>query len=192
MADTTELLIDAVFMHKLVFSGLYGEPKEGLADRLKERAPRGLTDDGANAAAEHIIRTHASGAFPKFPACLAALTKFTGPAALSLVPGAAPTAVTRETYVDRSIAFCKRAGVNGFHAFALERDKQESQWLTWQAYFRAIDMPSFATMMQSSYRWTVPTEWPWEFDLYSPVVSAVQPPVTMGRSPRHPMMQAAE
>ena len=188
--DASAALIDGVFLSKLVLSELYGEPVEGLSERLKERAPRNLTEEGLNAAAEHIIRTHASGSFPKYPACINAIEKFHG--AVVQVHGSQPQAVTRETYVDRSVAFCRRAGVQGFHAVALDRDKQESQWLTWQAYFRAIEMPSFATMMQSAYRWTVPADWPWEFDLYSPVVKPVEPPATMQRRPRQPFMQAAE
>jgi hypothetical protein len=170
--DTSSVLVDSVFLAKLILSELYKEPVEGLADRLKERAPRGLTEEGLNAAAEHIIRTHASGSFPKYPACIAAIEQYHGRAGVP-VSGGIMDAVTKANYADRAILFCKRAG----HTPIILRREQdtESQWLTWQAYFEAIDMRGFAAHMNTASGTTIPANWPWEFDNFSPVGSAVQP-----------------
>ena len=175
--DASATMIDSVFLAKLILSELYKEPVEGLAERLKERAPRGLTEEALNAAAEHIIRTHGSGSFPKYPACIGAIEKFHGNASAGLpVHGAVSHGVTKETYVDRAIQFCRRAGVSGFHAKVIKREDDESAWLTWQAYFNAIEMRGLAGHMKSAQIMTVPTDWPWEFDTFSPVGSAIHPP----------------
>lgn len=193
--DASATMIDSVFLAKLILSELYKDPVEGLADRLKERAPRMLTEEGLNAAAEHIIRTHGSGSFPKYPACIAAIEKFHGHnAALPTMPGQASPAVTRETYADRAIQFCRRAGVSGFHAKVITRsDETEAQWLTWQAYFAAIEMKGLSGHMKAAATMTVPTDWPWEFDAFSPIGTAVQPkPVQyFGRRPER-FQEAAE
>lgn len=175
--DASATMIDSVFLAKLVLSELYKEPVEGLADRLKERAPRMLTEEGLNAAAEHIIRTHGSGSFPKYPACIAAIEKFNGHDAQAIQAfGSGPSAVTKETYADRAIQFCRRAGVSSFHAKVVKREPDtESQWLTWQAYFSAIGMHGLAGHMKSAQTMTFAADWPWEFDTFSPIGSAVQP-----------------
>lgn len=192
--DASAAMIDSVFIAKLVLSELYKEPVEGLSERLKERAPRGLTEDGLNAAAEHIIRTHASGSFPKYPACISAIEKFHGNAAQSSVYGSVGAATTKGSYADKAIQFCRRAGVTGFHAKVIERKPEsESQWLTWQAYFEAIEMHGLAGHMKSAQTMTVPADWPWEFDTFSPVGSAVQPQRSSYFQPTEPIrMEAAE
>lgn len=191
--DASATMIDSVFLAKLVLSELYKEPVDGLADRLKERAPRMLTEEGLNAAAEHIIRTHGSGSFPKYPACIAAIEKFNSFNAQSAqVFGAGPQPVTKETFTDRSIQFCRRAGSSSFGAKVIERGTEtESQWLTWQAYFAAIEMKGMAGHMKSASKVTVPADWPWEFDTFSPVGSAVQPPRVDYYNPNRARFQEA-
>jgi hypothetical protein len=176
--DASATMIDSVFLAKLILSELYKEPVEGLAERLKERAPRGLTEEALNAAAEHIIRTHGSGSFPKYPACIAAIEKFHGNASAGLpVHGAGSHGVTKDTYADMGIQFCRRAGVTGFAAKVVNREPaNESQWLTWQAYFKSIQMHGLASYMKSAQTMTFPSDWPWEFDTFSPVGSAIHPP----------------
>lgn len=182
--DTSATMIDSVFLAKLILSELYKDPVEGLAERLKERAPRSLSEEGLNAAAEHIIRTHGSGSFPKYPACIAAIERFHGTASAAAKPGTFD-AVTRENYPDKALLFCKRAGRS---PIALRRESAtESQWLTWQAYFRAIEMPRFATHMNTASGTTVPADWPWEFDPFSPIGKAVQPEKPVYYTPRAPM-----
>jgi hypothetical protein len=191
--DASATMIDSVFLAKLVLSELYKEPVEGLADRLKERAPRALTEEGLNAAAEHIIRTHGSGSFPKYPACIAAIEKFNGHnAPVAIAFGSGPAAVTKDTYADRAILFCRRAGVSSFAAKVIKREPDsESQWLTWQAYFAAIEMKGLAGHMRSAQAMTVPTDWPWEFDTFSPVGSAVEPKPVQYFNPNQTRYQEA-
>jgi len=176
--DASATMIDSVFLAKLVLSELYGNPVEGLAERLKERAPRAMTEDALNAAAEHIIRTHGSGSFPKYPACIDAIEKFHGAYGPAMqAHGATAQAITKDNYADRAIQFCRRAGASGFNAKVIKREDDESAWLTWQEYYKAIGMHGLAGHMKSAQIMTVPADWPWEFDTFSPVGSAMQPPI---------------
>jgi hypothetical protein len=173
MADASSILIDSVFMAKLLASELYGQPKEGLADRLKERAPRGLTEEGLQAAAEDIIRHRGAGSFPAFPDCMAAIER--NATRIIAKPLSGMDDVTKDNYAERASAFCRRAGLaNG--AFPTVRRADDSRrWETWQAYFSAIGMHAMAQHMNGGQVMTVPAEWPWHFDPASPVTRAIEP-----------------
>jgi hypothetical protein len=190
MTDASVTMIDSVFMAKLIASELYGDPKEGLADRLKERAPRGLTEAGLMAAAEFIIRNRGAGSFPTFPDCMSAIERHQNQAA---VTGQAATGgpVDKLNYADRAIQFCRRAGLAANRCPIITKLDHPGQWLTWQAYFKSIQMPGMASHMHSAQQMTVPAPWPWDFDLYSPVVSEVKPDPTPTRNMPSQMRRAA-
>ena len=181
MADASSTMIDSVFMAKLVASELYGAPKEGLADRLKERAPRNLNEAGLLAAAEYIIRNRGAGSFPTFPDCMAAIERHQhAVAADGQTDGRGP--VDKATYADRAIQFCRKAGRTTSSCPIITKADHPGQWLTWQAYFKAVQMRGMVSHMHSAQQMTVPAQWPWEFDLYSPVVSEVKPDATPTRN----------
>lgn len=180
-------LIESVFVARLIESKLYGEPKEGLVAELAEKAPAGLTHEGLLSAANAIIRKRNNGAFPALPACLSEIEARTSLADQRFQTGG--QSITKDTYAERAIQFCRRAG---FKPKVVKRESDtESQWLTWQAYFKAIEMRGLAGHMRSAQIMTFPIDWPWEFDNFSPVGSAVQPERVQYYSPdRTPLIRA--
>ncbi len=184
MADATAALISSVFMAKLLDSGLYGEPQDGLADRLKERAPEKLTEAGLLAAAERIIRHRNSGAFPKFPECLAAIE------ATRAVRTIEHTGNARSPEITDPASFwkaCEDLFKRGHRPFLLKRENT-MLWLEWRAYYQSIGFKKSVELMDEPSRqlWTTPTELVRHFDPHWVT------PVTLTEPKRRNEMSAAE
>lgn len=164
--------IERTFIRKLENSGLYKEPVDGLLPQLSRRFPS-VTDIQADQAAEHIIRTHGSGAFPKYPACEKALKL----AIAGEVVSAEPQAAGRSEGISANNYFeaCQRwKGKHpGSDFLVISQSQDAAAWETWIIYFRQIGLPSNANLMsQPREAWTVPTLYPDMFDRNAP------PPLT--------------
>lgn len=167
MADATAVLIAPVFMGKLLDSGLYGKPQDGLADRLKERAPDGLTEAGLLEAAERIIRQRGSGAFPKFPECMAAIedaqarTRYAGTADGTVAKHAATEPVTSGNYAVRIEEFLKRG-----KPYLLKREGDADLWCQWIGFYDRCNLDWHVRQMINPDRteWTTPGQIPVHFD----------------------------
>jgi hypothetical protein len=165
MATATEgLLIESVFIDRLMKSDLYADPVEGLVRALKEQSPNGLTIEVLQRAADSIIRNHSSGAFPKTPACLRAIQEalYAAPAPSAVAGTIDPT--TRHNYADRAIAHCRK---HGGKPIVISRLDDPDAWKEWELYFERAGMPASASMMREAQAssWTVPAKHPWEFDI---------------------------
>ncbi len=157
MADASASLIAPIFMGKLVDSGLYGNPQDGLSDRLKERAPDGLTEAGLLAAAERIIRSRSSGAFPKFPECMAAIEACRS---VKVIDETAwnRSRITRDTYHEAAKAYGRLVVI---------RSDEPVRWTAWRRYAESLGLAFMAQKLgpESTQReWTVPSEMPGQFD----------------------------
>jgi hypothetical protein len=172
--DAASLMVESVFIAKLISVELYGPPVDGLALQLMEKAPSGLTEAGLLAAADQIIRKRGSGSFPKFPECFAAITD-TASRAVTTSAHADAGQITKETYPKRALEFCRRAGKTPSDCPVIMKHEKPDAWEAWQSYFRAIGMRAMSAHMNGTSVITVPEEYPWQFDLYSPIV----PPIAM-------------
>jgi hypothetical protein len=164
--DATALMIESVFLAKLLASELYGDPVEGLAQSLKERVPNGMTEADLLSAAESVILSHGSGAFPKLPACLRAIEEAHSRFASSPTRGSVWRAgvVTKESYEQAALAFCASRYPKG-KIPVIDRIAQPKEWDEWQRYYADIGMKASARMMlDGRNKWTVPSMWPVEFD----------------------------
>ena len=161
--DTASLMVESVFLAKLIASNLYGDPVEGLRDRLIERAPNGLTEECLLAAAEIILRSHGSGAFPKLPACIRAIED-TFRAPVSISKAASIGHIDATNYAEAAIKYA-RSRYQKELIPVIDKELEPQKWEAWLAYFRMIDMKATTSLMSfSAKRWTVPAPWPWEFD----------------------------
>ena len=157
MADASASLIAPIFMGKLVDSGLYGNPQDGLSDRLKERAPDGLTEAGLLAAAERIIRSRSSGAFPKFPECMAAIEACRSVRVIDSTVRSG-SRITKETYHDASRAYGRLV--------VISRD-EPMRWSAWRRYAESLGLHMMASRLgpdSTQREWTVPSDMPGQFD----------------------------
>ena len=162
-------MIDSVFLAKLAATELYKEPVDGLSDTLKSQVPNGLTEEVLVRAADTIIRTHGSGAFPKLPACLRAIEEAQHRAPTLMQP-AKPGAsgVTRENYAELAATRSRRNP--GGKPFVISRTDNDAEWMAWERYFAEIGFKASASMMREKMAssWTVPAMWPDEFDATAP------------------------
>ena len=157
--------IEKTFIPKLEHSGLYGEPVDGLLPALSRRFS-GVTRDQADNAAEQIIRTHASGTFPRYPACERALKAAIAGAVQPRMAASSGSDITAATYFDECKKWINRFGP-GYVVTNKTRDAVA--WETWAAYFRQIGLHSNADLMgQPREDWTVPTQYPDSFDRQAP------------------------
>lgn len=171
MATATEgLLIESVFIDRLMKSDLYADPVEGLVRALKEQSPPGLTVEVLQRAAETIIRTHGSGSFPKTPACLRAIQDALYAAPSALVASNAVEPTTRHNYADRAIAHSRK---NGGKPIIISRLDDPDAWKEWELFFAQVGMKGSASMMREAMAssWTVPAKHPWEFDITAEAVT---------------------
>lgn len=152
------------FIERLEASGLYGEPADGLLSALESRYPN-LDRDTAEAAAEHVIRTHGAGAFPHYPRCEGAIL-----AALSGRAKGAPSikfrADSQVSGVDDYFDRCQAYG----RGIVIDREKDAAAWETWRIYFERLGMRFAASEFRNPGRtqWTVPARYPDEFDRTAP------------------------
>lgn len=157
--------IESTFIRKLEHSGLYKEPVEGLLPQLSSRF-KGVTRQQAEDAAEHIIRTHGSGSFPKYPACERALKAAIAGAVQPQVAAQSGHGITAATYFDECKKWLNRFGP-GY--VVIHRVRDAAAWETWIAYYRQIGLTSNASLMsQPRDEWTVPTQYPDSFDRQAP------------------------
>jgi hypothetical protein len=157
--------IERTFIPKLENSGLYKEPVDGLLPQLSRRF-QNVTAQQADDAAEQIIRTHGSGAFPKYPACERALKAAIAGAVQPQVAASSGSGITAATYFDECKKWINRFGP-GY--VVINKTRDAVAWETWDAYFRQIGLRSNADMMsQPREDWTVPTQYPDSFDRQAP------------------------
>lgn len=154
------------FIDRLERAELYGKPADGLLQELMKRC-HGVTYDHADAAAETIIRTHGSGAFPKYPACEKALREAAQGRSMKVEHVGASSGITRANYTEHVQKWNGRFGT-GY--LVLSRD-QVAQWETWREYFRIKGFPFDYEALSHPTRqqWTVPTPWPDMFDREAPL-----------------------
>ena len=150
--------IEAFFYEKLVNSALFGEPKEGLLDSLKERITAG-TDEQFDRAAEIIIRERKSGAFPALAVCLQAIERASReplkPIANQPKGG---ERITKDTYHAEALAFGRRIIINR---------EEPIRWGAWRRYYEALGLTWAAQQLgpeSTRHEWTVPADMPSQFD----------------------------
>lgn len=155
--------LEAFFFNKLVNSGLFGEPKEGLLDSLKERV-LAATDEQCDRAAEIIIRERKSGAFPSFPVCQDALRRAENfrPQPSSHAGGNRGEAVNRRNYAERVAEYSKRGG----KPVHLKKDAGLDLWCQWIGFYDRCGLSWHVQQMMHPDRreWTTPGEVPSHFD----------------------------
>lgn len=157
--------IERTFIRKLENSGLYKDPVDGLLPQLSSRFPN-VTAQQADDAAEQIIRTHGSGAFPKYPACERALKAAIAGAVQPQMAAQSGSGITAATYFDECKKWLNRFGP-GY--VVINKSRDAAAWETWVAYFRQIGLVSNANLMsQPREDWTVPTQFPDTFDRQAP------------------------
>jgi hypothetical protein len=163
LATDKQTLIESVFLARLIESKLYGEPKEGLAAELADKAPSTITPAGLTAAANAVIRKRNNGAFPALPACLSEIEAHSA----ETKPRAGVSylePVTPQTWEARATDFARRMGYEKGKIPVITVKANPDQWEAWRAYFRHIGMKASAGLMETAERFTVVAAWPQEFD----------------------------
>jgi hypothetical protein len=149
--------IEAFFYGKLISSDLFGEPKDGLLDGLKERVLSG-TDEQFDRAAEIIIRERKSGAFPALPICLHAIERAATYQAMPVGGRNNGGRITKETYHEAAMAYGRRVVI---------RSDEPIRWSAWRRYAESLGLVFMASRLgrdSTQKEWTVPADMPGQFD----------------------------
>lgn len=155
------------FMSRLDACGLYKEPLETLQMALEARFG-GISMEIAEAAAEIIIRTHNAGAFPRFPACeKAIITAQTKPSPHDLTLGRQQGGITAENFKAKAIEFTIRRGWVVIGNSDPSTQDAIDAWREWYLW-KGVPVGLMDQQLARGASWTVPSKYPWEFDLECP------------------------
>ena len=155
MTIVSDHAIENSFIGKLLSVELYGDPQEGLCKAITGRV-HDCSDAQALAAAEQIIRTRGSGAFPKLPECLAALKTHK----MAAGPSGLGSKITKDNFYSEALKFAPG------RLIALNKIASPDDWREWMCYFEYIGLPWLPFHMRDlqTKEITVPTQSPLMFD----------------------------